>query len=967
MSEIIGSTYEVIKQIGAGGGGIVYLARHLRLNKQVVLKADKRKITTRPELLRWEVDILKDLSHPYIPQVYDFFEENGIVYTAMDFVDGKSLDRPLKEGVRFSQPQVIHWAKQLLQALDYLHSPTHGDPPKGYVHSDIKPANIMWRTNGDICLIDFNISLALGEKHVIGASAGYASPEHYGLDFSFSSNTATQDDTTKTDVMNEDTVTLTMPSIKTSTKRKEIMPDVRSDIYSIGATLYHLLSGKRPPKSAMDVVPLSGPEVSDQVAAIINRAMNPNPDLRYQTAAEMLWDFEHLHENDPRAVRQKRHAKTTAVILAALFFLGGLCSFTGLRQMQKAEAEARLEAEAAEEAERLAKETEQAAKEALEAIRNSESAYQNGDVPLSVDYALEALSTETPYAAQAQKALTDALGVYDLSDGFHSHLALTLPSEPLKAVLSPRGTRAGVMTSGMLSVFDTETGELLVQLPTDPSALSDVVFSSENTVLYAGEGALRAYDLARGEELWSGAPATGIALSADGSTAAAVYRDETHAVVYDVSTGSVVREVDFYGLHQAVVINDIFADPEDNLFALSGDGRWLGVSFDNGALWIFNTASPEDDIELYDSSDYTHFEGGFCGSQFAFVCRNASVSEYAVVDLDRLEVIDAFEGAYSFYLQADESGIYFAARNILVKMDPETLGETELACTDKYITAFQVGDTCTAAITEDGAVSFFDRTANLMGTYAWENSCDIASAAGKYAIAASLDVPSVRVLALENHEDRQVFSYDVLYPHNEARLSADGQTVMLFSFDAFRLYSIGGELLADVNIPDANQVYDQQYRRDESGSYLEVIYNDGLVRSYSAADGSILSETQGEKPDGPEYEEFFTDRLKITSPLHGTPAAYDLETGELIRELEPNAYLTYVTQVGDYIITEYISAREGERYGLLLDADCETLAELPNLCDILPDGTLVFDDMRGNLREGRIYSLQELLSLAKNM
>ena len=172
MSEIIGSTYEVVERLGAGGGGVVFLANHLRLNKQVVLKADKRRITTRPELLRREVDVLKDLRHPYIPQVYDFFAEGETVYTVMDFVDGESLDKPLKRNERFSQPQVIDWTKQLLQALDYLHSPIHGTPPRGYVHSDIKPANLMRRYNGDICLIDFNISLALGEENVIGASDG---------------------------------------------------------------------------------------------------------------------------------------------------------------------------------------------------------------------------------------------------------------------------------------------------------------------------------------------------------------------------------------------------------------------------------------------------------------------------------------------------------------------------------------------------------------------------------------------------------------------------------------------------------------------------------------------------------------------------------------------------------------------------------------------------------------------------
>ena len=180
MEQVVASTYEVLGKLGSGGGGNVYLARHIRLDKKVVLKADKRKITTPPELLRREVDVLKNLRHPNIPQVYDFFVENDTVYTVMDYIQGESLDKALKRGERFSQAQVVQWGAQLLQALVYLHSPIHGEPPKGFLHSDIKPANIMLMPDGNICLIDFNIALALGEENVIGCSAGYSSPEHYG-------------------------------------------------------------------------------------------------------------------------------------------------------------------------------------------------------------------------------------------------------------------------------------------------------------------------------------------------------------------------------------------------------------------------------------------------------------------------------------------------------------------------------------------------------------------------------------------------------------------------------------------------------------------------------------------------------------------------------------------------------------------------------------------------------------------
>ena len=157
MQQVIAGIYEIQQRIGSGGGGIVYLGRHLRLRKQVVLKADRRTLRAKPEALRREVDMLKGLSHRYIPQVYDFVQEDGVTYTVMDYIEGMSFDKILKEGKKLSQPDVIRWACQLLEALSYLHS----RPPHGILHGDIKPANIMLRPDGDICLIDYNIALAL--------------------------------------------------------------------------------------------------------------------------------------------------------------------------------------------------------------------------------------------------------------------------------------------------------------------------------------------------------------------------------------------------------------------------------------------------------------------------------------------------------------------------------------------------------------------------------------------------------------------------------------------------------------------------------------------------------------------------------------------------------------------------------------------------------------------------------------
>ncbi len=953
MSEIIASTYEIIRKIGSGGGGVVYLANHVRLKKKVILKADKRKITTRPDLLRREVDILKELSHTYIPQVYDYFVQDDVVCTVIDYIDGESLDKPLERGEKFSQAQVITWAKEILEALDYLHSPTHGSPARGYVHSDIKPANIMKKPDGHICLIDFNIALALGEENAVGCSRGYASPEHYGLDFSLRNREDSGTEMLSGSRGRRSGSRSTAASVKSSSAgsssgssgKRVIVPDVRSDIYSLGATLYHLLSGKRPNEKAKDVVPLSKKEFSAQLVDIITKAMNPNPDLRYQSAREMLKALKNLHWNDIRYIRWKRRNRIAYTVLSLLLVGGGICSFLGLKRMQTTESWLKL-------------------------AEYSGNALREGDTAGAVDYALQALPEEKSLlqpaiVPEAQKALTDALGIYDLSDGYKTYGTVELPSQPFFMEISPDGKTAACIYAYSMMIFDTENCSILADLPVEASALAEVEYLDNDTVIYAGEEGIRAYSISAAKELWAGKPATAIELSADGKRAAAVYKDETSATVYDTANGDVVATVDFQGRHRRTASNDIYANPQNNILALNDDGSLMAESFSDGSLAVYDLGTGEEYLTLFDnSSGYTRFEGGFYQQYFAFSATNEEESVFAVVDTDLMEQTGGFQSQSSYYgVEADDTGIYVQQSNILVNLHPVSGENRPLVTCSESIRRFDTDGTHTLITTKD-AFLFFDENAELMERYENDFSGDFVRIAGETALVGSMDSAFIRILKYENHSESQLFSYDPSCEHKEARKGLDGTTIMLFDYKQFRLYSMDGDLITEVSIPDSMDIYDQQYVRDEDGSRLEIYYKDGRITAYSAEDGMLLYEKTGEVPDMSLEEEFLTDEYRIVSRLHEAPEVYDRKSGKLVCHLKDDDSLTYVTQIDGGIVVQYVTA-DGYRYGQLLNEKCKTIAELPYLCDVL-DGSLIFDYPNGNLRQSRVYLIDEIKEIAKS-
>ncbi len=284
---VIDNKYEILKQIGKGGMSTVYLAMDKRLNKQWAVKEinkaanDKNNEVVVQSLLA-EANLMKRLDHPSLPRIVDIIDNGRTIYVIMDYIEGESLDKILNTNGPQPQALVVEWAKQLCNVLSYLHNQK---PP--IIYRDMKPANIMLKPEGNLKLIDFGIAREYKQNNMTDTvslgTRGYAAPEQFGG-------------------MGQ--------------------TDARTDIYCLGVTLYHLLTGQNPAEPPYELYPIRqwNPSLSSGLEYIVQKCTQLNPDDRYQNCDELMYALEHYDEMDEN-YRKKEKKKLTGFITVTAFSL----------------------------------------------------------------------------------------------------------------------------------------------------------------------------------------------------------------------------------------------------------------------------------------------------------------------------------------------------------------------------------------------------------------------------------------------------------------------------------------------------------------------------------------------------------------------------------------------------------------------------------------------------------------------
>ncbi len=292
---VIDGKYKILNKIGQGGMSVVYLAMNEKANKQWAIKEVRKDVTQNFDIIKQglitEINMLKKLSHPNLPSIVDVIDTEDTFLIVMDYIEGVTLSVYLEEHGACSQEEVEDWALQLCDVLSYLHT---RDVP--IIYRDMKPGNIMLKPNGDVVLIDFGIAREYkthsNEDTVCLGTQGYAAPEQFG---------------------------------------GLGQTDARTDIYCLGATLYHLLTGHNPSEPPYEMYPIRhwNENLSSGFEYIIQKCTQRNPKDRYQNCEELRYALEHHMELDIEYQKKEKRRIVIFYILAffSLISLSGAIGF----------------------------------------------------------------------------------------------------------------------------------------------------------------------------------------------------------------------------------------------------------------------------------------------------------------------------------------------------------------------------------------------------------------------------------------------------------------------------------------------------------------------------------------------------------------------------------------------------------------------------------------------------------------
>ena len=263
IGDILNEKYRIEKLLGKGGTGAVYQCRNIELgNKWAVKHIPTDRIN---EETMSEIEILKKLYHLSLPRIVDVFRDELGLYIVESNIEGITLEKLLKRHGSFELAKVVDWSLELCDILKYLHNVR----PRPIIYRDLKPANIIMTQGGRLVLIDFGISqelckYKLKDTFLAGTSA-YAAPEQL---------------------------------------IKGGRTDQRTDIYSLGATMYQLLNGSLP-KEKNDCMGLDKDKKSGGINEVIAKCMKNNPEDRYQRIEEIQQELQFV--KNMLVVRKARH------------------------------------------------------------------------------------------------------------------------------------------------------------------------------------------------------------------------------------------------------------------------------------------------------------------------------------------------------------------------------------------------------------------------------------------------------------------------------------------------------------------------------------------------------------------------------------------------------------------------------------------------------------------------------------